>query len=52
MRGDSAVDTEVGVVAAIDALIRALLSTGSRVWLTLAPDRLAVPAAGPVEVAQ
>jgi hypothetical protein len=52
MRSDGAVDTEVGVVAAIDALVRALLSTGSRVWRTLAPDRLAVPAAGPVGVAQ
>ena len=46
------VDTEVGVVAVTDALMpEGLLPVGSRVWLTLSPDRLAVLPAGPVEVA-
>jgi iron(III) transport system ATP-binding protein len=38
-----AVDTEVGVVAVTDAVMAdGLLAAGSRVWLTFAPDRLAV----------
>ena len=46
------VDTDVGAVAVTDAAMpEGLLPAGSRVWLTLSPDRLAVLPAGPVEVA-
>ena len=45
------VDTEVGVVAVTDALMpEGLLPVGSRVWLTLSPDRLALLPADPVEM--
>jgi iron(III) transport system ATP-binding protein len=47
------VDTEVGIVAVTDAVMpEGLLPVGSRVWLTLSPDRLAVLPAGPAEVVQ
>jgi iron(III) transport system ATP-binding protein len=43
-----AVETDVGVVAVTDALMAdGLLPAGSRVWLTFAPERLAVLPAAP-----